>query len=57
MCVFKDDVLLAKFGIHVLNQKGGMEDIQFTNPCKKRKLLDDNAMSMITTHNHHDAAI
>ncbi|XP_045817185.1 disease resistance protein Roq1-like [Trifolium pratense] len=44
MCVSSKMIsLLTEFGIHVLNQKSSMEDIQFKNPCKKRKLLlDDN---------------
>ncbi|RHN52473.1 hypothetical protein MtrunA17_Chr6g0480941 [Medicago truncatula] len=32
--------LVTDFGIHVLKQKSSMADIQFTDPCKKRKLLD-----------------
>lgn len=32
--------LFTDFGIHVSKQKSSMADIQFTDPCKKRKLLD-----------------
>lgn len=41
-----------EMGIHIFKQKSSMENIRFTDPCKKRKLDDDDHNSSDQSQNH-----